>query len=83
MIDRHLPKLREALEQQGLHLSEVEVTVATNDNAAGQAFGESTTWQQSQHSMASKQSQAVFSLDNFDEELDTTAELDTNLSVIA
>lgn len=83
MIDRHLPKLREALEQQGLHLNQVEVTVAANDNAAGEAFQENTAWQQSQRSSGSKQSQAVFTLEDFDEELETTTETDNNLSVIA
>lgn len=33
MLDRHLPRLREALEQQGLRLDQVEITVADkNDN---------------------------------------------------
>jgi flagellar hook-length control protein FliK len=38
LIDRHLPRLREALEQQGLHLQQVEVTVATEDNTNGRRF---------------------------------------------
>lgn len=38
MIDRHLPRLREALEQQGLHLQQVEVTLATSDNTDSQRF---------------------------------------------
>lgn len=83
MIDRHLPKLREALEQQGLHLGQVDVTVAANDNATGEAFQENTAWQQSQRSQGNKQNQAVFSLEGFDEEPDTTVEIDNNLSVIA
>lgn len=83
MIDRHLPKLREALEQQGLHLGQVEVTVAANDNAAGETFQENTSWQQSQRSLSSKQSQANFTMEGIDEELAPTAEVDNNLSVIA
>lgn len=38
MIDRHLPRLREALEQQGLFLQQVEVTLAAEDNANGRRF---------------------------------------------
>ncbi|MDX9835405.1 MAG: flagellar hook-length control protein FliK, partial [Desulfobulbus sp.] len=38
MIDRHLPRLREALEQQGLHLQQVEVTLAASDNTDSQRF---------------------------------------------
>ncbi len=83
MIDRHLPKLREALEQQGLHLGQVEVTVASNDNAAGERFQEQTTRQQSHRSMGIKQNHSLFELD-LDEELPiTTTEVDNNLSVIA
>lgn len=83
MIDRHLPKLREALEQQGLHLGQVEVTVASNDNAAGERFQEQTTRQQSHRSMGIKQNHSLFELD-LDEELPiTTTDVDNNLSVIA
>ena len=38
MIDRHLPRLREALEQQGLFLQQVEVTLAAEDNTNGRRF---------------------------------------------
>lgn len=83
MIDRHLPKLREALERQGLHLGQVEVTVASNDNAAGERFQEQATRQQSHRSMGVKQNHSLFELD-LDEELPiTTTEVDNNLSVIA
>ena len=40
MIDRHLPRLREALEQQGLNLQQVEVTLAANDHTDSQRFQE-------------------------------------------
>lgn len=83
MIDRHLPKLREALEQQGLHLGQVEVTVASNDNAAGERFQEQTTRQQSHRSMGGKQNQSLFELDLDEELAASTTEIDNNLSVIA
>ncbi|NLB06362.1 MAG: flagellar hook-length control protein FliK [Desulfobulbaceae bacterium] len=38
MIDRHLPRLREALEQQGLHLQQVSVTLAGGDHTDSQRF---------------------------------------------
>ena len=37
-LDRHLPRLRETLEQQGLHLNEVEITVAAGDQYDGNHF---------------------------------------------
>lgn len=38
MIDRHLPRLREALELQGLNLQQVSVTLAGGDHADSQRF---------------------------------------------
>lgn len=46
MIDRHLPRLREALEQQGLHLQQVEVSVAAHGQTGGERFQESNAWRQ-------------------------------------
>jgi flagellar hook-length control protein FliK len=46
MIDRHLPRLREALEQQGLFLQQVEVTLAAEDNANGRRFQDNHPQQQ-------------------------------------
>ena len=46
MIDRHLPRLREALEQQGLNLQQVEVTIAAHDNTGNERFQESSAWRQ-------------------------------------
>lgn len=80
MIDRHLPRLREALEQQGLHLQHVEVTVAANDNASGERFQKNSGWQQPHHS--SKNNQAVFSL-NQEEDADEAIQALSNLSVLA
>jgi flagellar hook-length control protein FliK len=37
-LDRHLPRLRETLAQQGLHLNEVEITVAAGDQSDGNHF---------------------------------------------
>lgn len=37
-LDRHLPRLREALAQQGLELAQVEISVAASDEYDGQRF---------------------------------------------
>jgi len=80
MIDRHLPRLREALEQQGLHLQHVEVTVAANENAGGERFQKNSGWQQPHHS--SKNNQSVFSLTQ-EEDADEAIQALSNLSVLA
>jgi flagellar hook-length control protein FliK len=83
MIDRHLPRLREALEQQGLHLQQVEVTIAAHDQTGGQRFQESAGWQQPAPSPRNGAGQQVFTLDadeSVDETLFSTA---NNLSVLA
>ena len=46
MIDRHLPRLRETLAQQGLHLQQVEVTVAAHDHTGREHFQDNRAWQQ-------------------------------------
>jgi flagellar hook-length control protein FliK len=80
MIDRHLPRLREALEQQGLHLQHVEVTIAANDNAGNERFQKNSGWRQPHHS--SKNNQSVFSL-NQEEDADEAIQALSNLSVLA
>lgn len=82
MIDRHLPRLREALEQQGLNLQQVEVTVAANDNTRGEQFQENSTWQQPSRSPRNRMD-ARFTLEmdeNFPKEPEATT---SNLSVVA
>lgn len=54
MIDRHLPRLREALEQQGLHLQQVEVTVATDDNTNGRRFQGNSQQEQANRSLRNR-----------------------------
>lgn len=80
MINRHLPRLREALEQQGLHLQQVDVTVATHDNNSGkERFQEHAGQQQLRPSIQNRNSQPVFSLDTSE----GTAETSNTLSVLA
>jgi len=82
MIDRHVSRLREALEQQGLHLNEIEVTVADNDNAAGERFENNEAWQQSQQSTHRKNMQTDFTLEQ-DDEVAGADELNDNFKAIA
>ncbi len=82
MIDRHMPRLREALEQQGLHLHEIEVTVADNNNEAGELFQNNQAWQQSQHSNQRKNIHSDFTLEQ-DEEVAEVNELNDNFQAIA
>jgi flagellar hook-length control protein FliK len=82
MIDRHLPRLREALEQQGLNLQQVDVTIAANDNAGGERFQENNAWRQPGRSAASKINQPVFTLD-IDESAEEDHSAANTLSVLA
>jgi len=82
MIDRHMPRLREALEQQGLHLHEIEVTVADHDNAAGERFDNNQAWQQPQQSIHRKNIQTDFTLEQ-NEEGGEVDELNNNFKAIA
>ncbi len=40
ILDRNIPKLREVLEQQGMNLEHIQVTVAADDGGNGQLFQE-------------------------------------------
>lgn len=62
MIDRHLPRLREALEQQGLHLAQVEVTLAANDRTDSQAFQDNLSQNLMNRTLKNKSPQPAFSL---------------------
>lgn len=82
MIDRHMPRLREALEQQGLHLQQVEVTVAAHDNASGEPFQDNSAWQHTHQSRSTKPMHADFNLE-FEEEIVENDQVNNNLNVIA
>lgn len=83
MITQHLPRLREALEQQGLHLQQVEVSIAANDNAGRDQFQGHNGQQQLHHSMHnSRGNQPIFALDS-GEDTREAAQILNNLSVMA
>ncbi len=83
MITQHLPRLREALEQQGLHLQQVEVTIATNDTASRDQFqGHSGQQQLNQSMHNSRGNQPIFAL-NTSEDTGEATQLLNDLSVMA
>ncbi|MCF6186085.1 MAG: flagellar hook-length control protein FliK [Desulfobulbaceae bacterium] len=63
ILDRHLPRLREALEQQGLNLEQMTVTVGTDDGSNSQLFQEHFGSRQSGRSPQSNNERLAFSLD--------------------
>ena len=84
MIDRHLPRLREALEQQGLHLHQIEVTVATHDHAGSERFHDNNAWRQPMTSSnRSLPEQQLFTLESDESIAVAPAVANTTLSVLA
>ncbi len=83
ILDRHLPRLREALEQQGLNLEQMKVTVAADDDSSGQLFQEHFDSQQPKRSQRSNTDQLTFSLDQDTQDEGEDAERQQNLSVLA
>ncbi|PIE58460.1 MAG: hypothetical protein CSA33_03295 [Desulfobulbus propionicus] len=67
-LDKHLPRLREALEQQGLFLHEVEITIAANSQYDGSHFQHNEGRHQLGKEYRSPSRQAVFSLHEEEEE---------------
>lgn len=83
MITQHMPRLREALEQQGLHLQQIEVTIAANDSFSRDQFQGNAGQQQLNQSMHhTRGSQPIFTLDMGEETQEATP-LANNLSVMA
>lgn len=82
MIDRHLPRLREALEQQGLHLAQVEVTLAANDRTDSQAFQDNLRQNLMNRTLKNKSTQPVFPL-GAGEETEEVVQTPIALSVMA
>lgn len=83
MIDRHLPRLREALLQQGLNLQQVEVTVAASDRSGEEAFRDNRGWQQADRSLRNTGSRPLFSLEGSEPILSVPTSTTPNLSVVA
>ena len=78
MINRHLPRLREALEQQNLHLQQVEVSVAVHNQTGNGQFQESNAWRQSASSSRHEVNQA-----DFTQELDDATDDESAANILS
>lgn len=83
MIDRHIPRLREALEQQGLHLQQVEVTIAANDNGNDHRYQDNSRQQQMNRSMQSSITQPVIRIEPTELTPEPEYNNASNLSILA
>ncbi len=81
LLDRNLPRLRQALEQQGMNLAHMQVSVATDDGGNGQFFQEQFNRQQFSHSSRTNSSRNIFSLPEEDMDEPYAIDPDQNLSV--
>ncbi|WP_028579364.1 flagellar hook-length control protein FliK [Desulfogranum japonicum] len=81
-LDRHLPKLREALEQQGLFLNEIEISIAASNDYDGSHFQQNEERHQLGKNYRSTASQDTFSLNEEGEDSSDLSE-DHTLRVTA
>ncbi|MCL1981028.1 MAG: flagellar hook-length control protein FliK [Proteobacteria bacterium] len=80
MIDRHLPRLREALEQQGLQLQQVEVSVAAHgQTGGGERFHENNAWRQ----QVASQVNSAASQSDFTHEIEEIVGIDTAANTLS
>ncbi len=63
ILDRHLPRLREALEAQGLNLEQMQVSVASDSNSNTQQFQEHFNRQQTARPQRTNDNDISFSLE--------------------
>jgi len=82
ILNHHLPRLREALEQQGQNLEQMTVTVGADDGSNSQLFQEHFGSQQPQRSPRSNSDQVAFSLDQESLNEEEIADGQQNLSVL-
>jgi len=83
ILDRNLPRLREALAQQGLSLEQMTVSLATDSDANPQTFQEQFSRQQANRNVRSVADSPAFTLDEWEEDEETTTNDEQNLSVMA
>lgn len=82
MLDRHLPRLRESLEQQGLRLDQIEITVADKSNDDRQLFQNNPGQHQPNRPKANHLQAPIHSL-SAEEEPEELPEPHQSLSVLA
>ena len=80
ILDRNLPRLREALQQQGMNLEHMQVSVAT-DGGNSQLFQEQFTRRQFKSPGQSNNGRTGFALPEEDQEIPLSVASDQNLSV--
>ncbi len=80
ILDRNLPRLREALQQQGMNLAHMQVSVAT-DSGNSQLFQEQFNQRQFENPGRSNRDPVSFSLPEEDRESPLSVDPDQNLSV--
>ncbi len=84
ILDRHLPRLREALEQQGMNLEQMQVTVASGDNSNTQLFQEHRGRQETRRSVRTiGTNRPVFTIPDEEQEAAGLQAGDRNLSILA
>ncbi|HHB77200.1 MAG TPA: flagellar hook-length control protein FliK [Desulfobulbus sp.] len=81
ILDRNLPRLREALQQQGMNLAHMQVSVATDGGGNSQLFQEQFNQNYFEKSGRSKTARVAFSLPEEEQESSLTVDPDQNLSV--
>ncbi|MCL2457639.1 MAG: flagellar hook-length control protein FliK [Desulfobulbus sp.] len=79
MIDRNLPRLREALEQHGLQLQQVEVLVGAHGQTGGERFQENNAWRQ----QASSPGSHVNNQSDFTQEIEEIAGDDSTTGTLS
>ena len=83
ILDRHLPRLREALEQQGMNLEQMRISVAQGDTSNTQLFQEHRGHQQAQRPVRGPgPRQAAFTIPEDEPEFGLAGD-DRNLSILA
>ena len=82
ILDRNLPRLREALAQQGMNLEHMQVTVTADDGGNNQLFQEHFGQQQFQRPSHSNGDNLSFSLHEEEEPVEKRRNEEQNLSVL-
>ena len=81
ILERNLPRLREVLQQQGMNLAHMQVSVTTDGGGNSQLFQEQFNRQQFENPGRSNTSRVSFSLPEEDQESPLSVDPNQNLSV--
>ncbi|RUM35837.1 MAG: hypothetical protein DSY57_06445, partial [Desulfobulbus sp.] len=81
ILDRNLPRLREVLQQQGMNLAHMQVSVATDGGGNGRLFHEQFNQKNFESPGRSKTGRVAFSLPEEEQKSSPAVDPDQNLSV--